>query len=99
MRTFICGPVCRGQLATDVIRDHFWVMFQDPKSDPYVVDNAYRGEVNALLALPGVEDDILEGAEIWFESTEDRNRYTAMRQAAPACLRYGMAMAAIGMPC
>jgi hypothetical protein len=89
VRTFIRGPVCRGQLATDVIRDHFWVMFQDPKSDPYVVDNAYRGEVNALLGLPGVEDDILEGAEIWFESTEERNRYTAMRQEALAALQPG----------
>jgi hypothetical protein len=76
-------------LVRTFIRDHFWVIFQDPESDPYVVDNAYRGEVNALLALPGVEDDILEGAEIWFESTEDRNRYTAMRQEAFAALQPG----------
>ncbi len=31
--TFIRGPVCRGQMALNVIHDHFWVFFQDPKSD------------------------------------------------------------------
>ncbi len=31
--TFIRGPVCRGQMALNVIHDHFWVMFQDPKYD------------------------------------------------------------------
>ena len=27
---FIKGPVCRGQVAVDVINDHFWVMFEQP---------------------------------------------------------------------
>ncbi len=27
---FIKGPVCRGQMAVDVIEDHFWVFFLDP---------------------------------------------------------------------
>ena len=31
--TFIRGPVCRGQIALNVINDHFWVMFQDPDHD------------------------------------------------------------------
>ena len=31
--TFIRGPVCRGQIALNVIHDHFWVMFQDPDYD------------------------------------------------------------------
>lgn len=31
--TFIRGPVCRGQLALNVIHDQFWVMFQDPEYD------------------------------------------------------------------
>ena len=30
--SFIKGPVCRGQLALNVINDHFWVFFVDPKS-------------------------------------------------------------------
>ncbi len=31
--TFIRGPSCRGQMALNVIHDHFWVMFADPESD------------------------------------------------------------------
>ncbi|NPA60062.1 MAG: peptidylprolyl isomerase [Epsilonproteobacteria bacterium] len=31
--TFIRGPVCRGQMALNVIHDNFWVMFKDPKYD------------------------------------------------------------------
>jgi hypothetical protein len=31
--TFIRGPVCRGQIALNVIPDHFWVMFMDPEYD------------------------------------------------------------------
>ncbi len=31
--TFIRGPVCRGQIALNVIHDHFWVMFLDPDHD------------------------------------------------------------------
>lgn len=31
--TFIRGPVCKGQIALNVIEDHFWVMFMDPKFD------------------------------------------------------------------
>lgn len=31
--TFIRGPVCRGQVALNVINDHFWILFQDPDHD------------------------------------------------------------------
>lgn len=79
VRTFIRGPVCRGQLATDVIRDQFWVMFQSPDSDPYITDAGYRDRVDELLALPGVDLDLLDGARQWIESTKARNRYVALR--------------------
>ncbi len=31
--TFIRGPVCKGQIALNVIDDHFWIMFLDPVHD------------------------------------------------------------------
>ena len=31
--TFIHGPVCKGQIALNVIDDHFWVLFMDPDHD------------------------------------------------------------------
>ncbi|WLE98732.1 MAG: fatty acid cis/trans isomerase [Candidatus Electrothrix communis] len=33
IKTFIRGPVCRGQVALNVIHDHFWVMFLGPEFD------------------------------------------------------------------
>jgi hypothetical protein len=33
IKTFIQGPVCKGQIALNVIDDHFWVMFLDPGHD------------------------------------------------------------------
>jgi hypothetical protein len=30
---FIRGPVCKGQVALNVINDHFWIMFLDPDHD------------------------------------------------------------------
>ncbi|MEN0108836.1 MAG: fatty acid cis/trans isomerase, partial [Pseudomonas sp.] len=53
VQTFIRGPVCRGQIATDVIRDNFWVMFQDPDHDLFITDPNYRGQITDKLALPG----------------------------------------------
>ncbi len=31
--TYIRGPVCKGQVALNVIDDHFWIMFMDPDYD------------------------------------------------------------------
>lgn len=36
--TFIRGPVCRGQMALNVIHDHFWVMFKDPEHEITVLN-------------------------------------------------------------
>ncbi len=33
LMTFIRGPVCKGQIALNVINDHFWVAFLDPDYD------------------------------------------------------------------
>ena len=52
---FIKGPVCRGQIALDSIRDQFWVVFTRPgqfypkKTTAILEKNAH------LLALPGQE--------------------------------------------
>lgn len=87
-RTFIRGPVCRGQIATDVIRDHFWVMYQDPARDLFITNPQYHDEVAPLLGLPGQDDDLLEAGSNWDKYRDKRNdyhqrRYEAYRQHAP----------------
>ncbi|MGH0031268.1 MAG: fatty acid cis/trans isomerase [Myxococcota bacterium] len=55
VRTFIRGPVCKGQVALNVIHDHFWVLFRDPEHDPTVLDPSFLVEQAANLALPDEE--------------------------------------------
>lgn len=84
VRTFIRGPVCRGQIATDVIRDNFWALFQDPQHDLYVTDAAYRGEATPLLAMPGQFDEIGGLLSLWHSYRDKRNAYEELRRDAYA---------------
>ncbi len=80
VRTFIRGPVCRGQIATDVIRDNFWALFQAPEHDLYITDPSYRGKVTPLLAMPGQNDDVGSVLSLWHAYRDKRNEYEALRR-------------------
>ncbi|MGB3752138.1 MAG: fatty acid cis/trans isomerase, partial [Arcobacteraceae bacterium] len=55
IRTFIRGPVCKGQIALNVIRDHFWVMFMDPKYDLSLGHTGFFSKEYENLKMP-IED-------------------------------------------
>ncbi|SMG65911.1 fatty acid cistrans isomerase [methanotrophic bacterial endosymbiont of Bathymodiolus sp.] len=55
---FIKGPVCRGQVALNVIRDRFWVVFFRPGGRNYVdvvndKFNTFIQQQDKVLSLPG----------------------------------------------
>ncbi|MEA3371503.1 MAG: fatty acid cis/trans isomerase, partial [Campylobacterota bacterium] len=50
--TFIRGPVCRGQMALNVIHDHFWVMFADPETDLYLNNLEFMKAQFDNLSMP-----------------------------------------------
>lgn len=50
--TFIRGPVCKGQLALNSIRDHFSVVFLSPDKDLYVKNRSFENDSISLLATP-----------------------------------------------
>jgi len=50
--TFIRGPVCKGQIALNVIQDHFWVMFLDPQYDVSVEDRFFLHDNIDNLFIP-----------------------------------------------
>ena len=55
--SFIKGPVCRGQLALNVINDHFWVFFVDPEQlDNELAGDFYRSQAPQYAGLPGELD-------------------------------------------
>lgn len=84
VRTFIRGPVCRGQLATDVIRDNFWAVFQEPKRDLYLTNAQFHADATPLLGLPGQQDGVLDLAPQWLKYRNMRNKYQTLRQDAYA---------------
>ncbi|RLA64647.1 MAG: peptidylprolyl isomerase [Epsilonproteobacteria bacterium] len=49
---FIRGPVCRGQIALNVIHDHFWVMFQNPEYDLSVKNPSFLLDQAENLSMP-----------------------------------------------
>ena len=52
IRGFMKGPVCRGQVAVDVIEDRFWVVFQSPNSALTMRSSAFLARESASLRLP-----------------------------------------------
>ncbi|RXJ91859.1 peptidylprolyl isomerase [Arcobacter sp. CECT 8983] len=78
--TYIRGPVCKGQIALNVINDHFWVMFMDPEADITVNDKNFLDNNLKNLSIPnkyGETPDLIETftiiknyqqAKIYFEN-------------------------------
>lgn len=78
--TFIRGPVCRGQVAVDVIQDRFFVAFFSPEIDPSVTDPRYLEEAKELLALPAEEGSGFELGDLWLRHNEEQADYGRLRE-------------------
>ncbi|WP_042991223.1 fatty acid cis/trans isomerase [Vibrio mimicus] len=72
---FIKGPVCRGQLALNVINDRFWVFFLDPdKADLPEVNDFYRSQVDNLK-LPAEQENTALPLSNWVRYSLQQTRY------------------------
>ncbi len=71
--TFIHGPVCKGQIALNVIDDHFWVMFVDPDHDLSVAYPGFLKLYSDKLRMP-----IEKGSDMRiFSALTDEHRKSA----------------------
>lgn len=68
VQSFIRGPVCRGQVATDVIDDHSWALFLDPKEDYFLLDDEYAKEQIPDLDLEGTVSGLVDLGPDWIRS-------------------------------
>lgn len=83
--TFIRGPVCHGQVAVDVIEDHFWVSFLDPDHDLSVTDPTFLERAKKLLDLPAESGSLaIPGAGMWADHAANQVRYLELRRKAYA---------------
>ncbi|MFV0276431.1 MAG: fatty acid cis/trans isomerase [Parahaliea sp.] len=73
---FIKGPVCRGQVALNVIEDRFWVMFMDPDTIDPELDSEFLAQESDNLRLPTSETDgLVIDLLTWRQYAEAHKRY------------------------
>ncbi|GAB3275894.1 fatty acid cis/trans isomerase [Parahaliea aestuarii] len=72
---FIKGPVCRGQIALNVIEDRFWVMFLDPDSMDPELDGAFLARESDNLRLPVSETGTAVDLFAWRGYAKSHDRY------------------------
>jgi len=82
VNNFIKGPVCRGQVALNVINDYFFVAFLSPEYDLSVVDDNYLKNALELLDLPLTTVNPLNFAEVWHEGFHTHRNYLQYRDRA-----------------
>lgn len=81
VRGFVRGPVCHGQIATDVIEDRFWVGFLDPAWDLSVTDPGFLAEAAPLLKLTAAEDEGLAILRLWPATMARQGEWLDFRDA------------------
>ncbi|WP_241505750.1 fatty acid cis/trans isomerase [Parahaliea mediterranea] len=72
---FIKGPVCRGQIALNVIEDRFWVMFLNPDSLDPELDGAFLARESDNLRLPVSETGTAVDLFTWRGYAKSHDRY------------------------
>ncbi len=78
---FIKGPVCRGQIALDVIEDRFWIMFFDPNQSVITNNAQFIGEMADELQVPADGGSNFELLRIWTDYWKGQRRYMESKQA------------------
>jgi hypothetical protein len=71
---FIKGPVCRGQVALNVIEDQFWVFFLDPRAVGSDADTEFLARESNNLRLPSEtgSDALILATWLDYSRREDR---------------------------
>jgi hypothetical protein len=78
---FIKGPVCRGQIALNVIEDRFWVVFADPDADLASNHPEFLDEMSDYLELPSERGNTLRALSVWHDYARRQNAYINARHA------------------
>ena len=82
---FIKGPVCRGQVALEVINDHFWVLFVEPDPGEAEMDAEFLAKEAHNLNLPAEYESAtfllrwLRYARLESDYLDAKSRYLAQR--------------------
>jgi hypothetical protein len=72
---FIKGPVCRGQLALNVIDDHFWVFFVAPDAISEKVGAEFLARESRNLSLPSEKGSTALILSTWLDFSRREDDY------------------------
>ena len=72
---FIKGPVCRGQVALNVIEDQFWVFFTNPDAVDPEVNAAFLARERTNLGVPSENGSSALILSTWLEYSRREDRY------------------------
>ncbi len=78
---FVKGPVCRGQVALDVIEDRFWLVFFDPDKPLITNSPQFLGQMADVLQVPSDDQSHFELIRIWTEYWKGLKQYMEQKQA------------------
>lgn len=77
---FIKGPVCRGQVALNVINDHFFIAFFDPDRDTISNDSQFLSDNSELLSIPSEKESTLRLLTTWYKYAELQKKYLVAKE-------------------
>jgi len=91
---FIKGPVCRGQIALNVIEDQFWVVFAAPDAPLPSNDPDFLGQVANYMQMPA-KDTTFRLLAAYHKFYQGQKKYldarmSALQQAEPRSLQQAM---------
>lgn len=76
---FIKGPVCRGQVALNVIQDHFWVFFFAPETQATKEHAEFLAKNSKHLRLPAETGNALLPLTDWLEYSGYYKQYLSAK--------------------
>jgi hypothetical protein len=78
---FMKGPVCRGQVALNVIDDHFWVFFFDPDQDLFTSQPEFLDAMSGYLQLPAERGaETLNVLAVFTDYSKKQKAYMAAKE-------------------
>jgi hypothetical protein len=78
---FIKGPVCRGQIALNVIEDNFWVFFLSPDNFDHYPSDKFIDTNAELLQLPAGTSDKAMSLLYWRQYAKRQQKYVKNKLA------------------
>jgi hypothetical protein len=81
LMNFIKGPVCRGQIALNVIDEQFWIVFANPHSPALDHGAKFLEKENRNLRMPTEEQSNAEALGNWLKYSRLEKNYLAGKVA------------------